>query len=107
MKQTVKVTNTGRQTRERLGKPVKPKETVEFEVNQRQLLTLKAVRDFVVEEEEEELVEPELNYSNLNMEEVLQAVKDGKLTVEEAIAKEISGKNRSTLLDKLEELKEQ
>lgn len=100
----VKVTNSGRRVRYRLGKRFDPKETVELEVNNRQLLTLRAVKDFVVE-----VVEPPVqegfNYSNLNIEEVLNAVKEGKLTVEEAIAKEVSGKNRATLLDKLEELK--
>lgn len=103
----VKVTNTGRRVRERLGVRFDPKKTVELMVNNRQLLTLRAVKDFDVEVVEDSPVQEELNYSNLNMDEVLNAVKEGKLTVDEAIAKEVAGKNRSTLLDKLEELKEQ
>lgn len=106
MKQ-VKVINTGKRTRERLGYRFDPKQEVELMVNNRQLLTLRAVKDFDVEvvEVEDSPDQEVLNYSSLNVEEVLKAVKDGKLTVEEAIAKEIAGKNRTTLLDKLEELK--
>lgn len=103
----VKVTNTGRRVRERLGVRFDPKKTVELMVNNRQLLTLRAVKDFDVEVVEDSPVQEELNFSDLNMDEVLNAVKEGKLTVDEAIAKEVAGKNRSTLLDKLEELKEQ
>jgi len=102
----VKVTNTGRRTRDRLGVQFNPKETVELMVNNRQLLTLRAVKDFKVEVVEPP-VQEDINYSDLNVNEILKAVEEGKLTVEEAIAEEISGKNRSTLLDKLEELKDE
>jgi len=111
----VKVTNVGRRTRDRLGIKFVPKQEETLSVNNRQLLTLRAVKDFKVEvieqevpeepEGEEESVGQELNYSDLNMDEVLKAIEDGKITVDKAIAKEVAGKNRTTLLEKLEENK--
>ena len=101
----VKVTNVGRRTRDRLGIKFIPEQEETLSVNNRQLLTLRAVKDFKVEVPEEPEGEEELNYSDLNMDEVLKAIEDGKITVDKAIAKEVAGKNRTTLLDKLEENK--
>lgn len=115
----VKVTNVGRRTRDRLGVKFVPKQEEALSVNNRQLLTLRAVKDFKVEvvepeevpenegepEGEGESVGQELNYSDLNIDEVMKAIEDGKITVDEAIAKEIAGKNRASLLEKLEDNK--
>jgi len=120
----VKVTNVGNRIRNRLGYNFQPKQEVALSVNNRQLLTLRAVKDFKVvvlepetkadtdggikvdaEVDGEVVEEQELNYSELNMEQVLKAVEDGKIDLDEAIAKEVSGKNRATLLDKLKDIK--
>jgi len=120
----VKVTNVGNRIRNRLGYNFQPKQEVALSVNNRQLLTLRAVKDFKVvvlepetkadtddgikvdaEVDEKVVEEQELNYSELNMEQVLKAVEDGKIDLDEAIAKEVSGKNRATLLDKLKDIK--
>lgn len=160
----IKVTNTGRRIRERLGSRFLPNQEQELIVNNRQYLTLKAVKDFSVEIIENENTEEynensgsdnengyinnkivtkdnesteinqtsdeiniktdnmsneeetnpndaqqddELDYYDLNIEEVLKAVEEGAFDVDEAIAYEVAGKNRVTLLEKLEEIKKQ
>lgn len=132
----VLVTNNGKRIRDRLGSRFLPNETKEMEVNRRQYLTLKAVKDFTVEiikedkkkdddnniksnvdinnkvvtkdeDNEKNRFGDELDYYDLNIEEVLKAVEEGIFDVDEAIAYEVSGKNRVTLLNKLEELKKQ
>lgn len=127
-KRKVVVTNVGRRVRERLGSRFLPNESQELEVNSRQYLTLKAVKDFVVEivendkntnEEikqsenddnnnvENDENEGELDYYDLNIEEVLKAVNEGIFDVDKAIALELAGKNRVTLIEKLEEIKQE
>ena len=135
-KTRVLVTNNGKRIRDRLGSRFLPNETKEMEVNRKQYLTLKAVKDFTVEIIEEDKKKDdnnniksnvdinnkvvtkdedneknrfgdELDYYDLNIEEVLKAVKEGIFDVDEAIAYEVAGKNRVTLLNKLEELKKQ
>ena len=135
-KTRVLVTNNGKRIRDRLGSRFLPNETKEMEVNRRQLLTLKAVKDFTVEiikedkkkddnnniksnvdinnkvvtkdeDNEKNGFGDELDYYDLNIEEVLKAVEEGIFDVDEAIAYEVAGKNRVTLLNKLEELKKQ
>ena len=132
----VLVTNNGKRIRDRLGSRFLPNQTKEMEVNRKQYLTLKAVKDFTVEiieedkkkddnnniksnvdinnkvvtkdeDNEKNTFGDELNYYDLNIEEVLKAVKEGIFDVDEAIAYEVAGKNRVTLLNKLEELKKQ
>lgn len=132
----VLVTNNGKRIRDRLGSRFLPNQTKEMEVNRKQYLTLKAVKDFTVEIIEEDKKKDdnnniksnvdinnkvvtkdednekngfgdELDYYDLNIEEVLKAVKEGVFDVDEAIAYEVAGKNRVTLLNKLEELKKQ
>lgn len=49
----------------------------------------------------------DLDYYDLNIEEVIKAVKDGIFDVDVAIAYEVAGKNRVTLLEKLEEMKKE
>lgn len=135
-KTRVLVTNNGKRIRDRLGSRFLPSETKEMEVNSRQYLTLKAVKDFTVEiieedkkkddnnniksnvdinnqvvtkddeDNEKNTFDDELDYYDLNVEEVLRAVEEGVFDVDEAIAYEVAGKNRVTLLDKLEELKQ-
>lgn len=134
-KTKVLVTNNGKRIRDRLGSRFLPNETKEMEVNRRQYLTLKAVKDFTVEiikedkkkdddnniksnvdinnqvvtkdeDNEKNTFDDELDYYDLNVEEVLRAVEEGVFDVDEAIAYEVAGKNRVTLLDKLEELKQ-
>lgn len=134
-KTRVLVTNNGKRIRDRLGSRFLPNETKEMEVNRRQYLTLKAVKDFTVEiikedknkdddiniksnvdinnqvvtkdeDNEKNTFDDELDYYDLNIEEVLRAVEEGVFDVDEAIAYEVAGKNRVTLLDKLEELKQ-
>lgn len=128
----VKVINKGRRMRDRLGSRFFPEQEKIMEVNNRQHLTLKAVRNFQVEvieeannqsdsvnkinnkvvtkEEPENEKEPnssdELNYHDLNIEEVLKAVEDGSLDVNEAVEHETANKNRVTLLEKLKEFKQ-
>lgn len=99
----VTVKNTSKRVRSRLGHNFQPKEEKELLVNKRQLLTLQAVRDFEVELAEEPS-EPEDEYDKLNVQQVIEAVEEGVYTPDEVIAKEVSGKNRSSLLDKMEEL---
>ena len=48
----------------------------------------------------------ELDFNSMTIDEVLEAVENGQIDVDKAIALEITGKNRKTLLNKLEELKE-
>lgn len=132
----VLVTNNGKRIRDRLGSRFLPNEKKEMEVNKRQYLTLKAVKDFTVEiigedkkkdddiniksnvdinnkvvtkgeDNEKNSFDDEVDYYALNVEEVLKAVKEGIFDVDEAIAYEVAGKNRVTLLNKLEELKKQ
>lgn len=124
----IKVTNTGNRVRERLGSRILPNQTVEIEVNSRGYLTFKAVRDFEVEvldveeketaevssetteeenasqDEELDAQDGELDYYELTIDEVLKAVDEGVYDVGEALALEIAGKNRVTLIDKLETL---
>lgn len=135
-KRKVRVINRGKRIRDRLGSRFLPNQPQELEVNSRQYLTLKAVKDFTVEIIEEDKKKDdnnniksnvdinnkvitkdednekngfgdELDYYDLNIEEVLKAVKEGIFDVDEAIAYEVAGKNRVTLLNKLEELKKQ
>lgn len=124
----VRVTNTGDRVRHRLGVSFRPNKTKEVEILKRHLIVLNAVKDFVVEVLEDKKTEKyqgegnevegssennkkelspveELNYHELTIEEVLEAVRINNLSVDEAIAYEVSGKNRVTLLEKLEELK--
>lgn len=118
----VKVFNHGERTRHRLGVRFSPKQEVKLTVGSRQLLTLKAVRDFEITilEDAEVLEETktssqdaqegsklkDIDLSELNISEVLKIVQEGKLTPDEAIAIELTGKNRTTLIDKLENMKE-
>lgn len=140
----VKVTNKGNKKRERLGSRFIPKDSKILEVNSRQYMTLKSVKDFEVEvldeydkkrfeakkeddvleldqqdgvidhdvnDQEKEVFENEedqedaFDYDDLTINDVLKAVDEGVLSVDEAIAKEVAGKNRVTLLDKLEDQK--
>ena len=132
----VRVINRGKRIRDRLGSRFLPNQPQELEVNSRQYLTLKAVKDFTVEiinedkkkddnnniksnvdinnkvvtkdeDNEKNGFGDELDYYDLNIEEVLKAVEEGIFDVDEAIAYEVAGKNRVTLLNKLEELKKQ
>lgn len=127
--------NRGKRIRDRLGSRFLPNQPQELEVNSRQYLTLKAVKDFTVEiinedkkkdddnniksnvdinnqvvtkdeDNEKNTFDDELDYYDLNVEEVLRAVEEGIFDVDEAIAYEVAGKNRVTLLNKLEELKQ-
>lgn len=50
--------------------------------------------------------ENNLDLQSMNMEQVIQVVEEGAISIDEAIALEIQGKNRATLLDKLEGMKE-
>lgn len=113
-KTKVRVTNTGKRVRERLGSRFLPNTEQEIEVNSRQYITLKAVKDFkveIIEDEKKEetqdtVSDEEVDYYDLNIEEVLKAVEEGVFDVDEAIAREVAGKNRVTLLEKLEEIKQ-
>lgn len=124
-KQRIRVINKGRRVRERLGSRFLPNQEQELFVNSRQYLTLKAVKDFEVEvidsdsndanhdddidsenDAKDSVFDEELDYYDLNIENVLKAVEEGVFGVDEAIAYEVAGKNRVTLLDKLEELKQ-
>jgi hypothetical protein len=114
---TLRVVNRGKKARYRLGVEFPPNQTVEITVSNREYLTVKAVRDFEVEivSEDEtkqshgiaETDAPSLDISGLTIDDVLEAVKEGKLSVDEALSQEKTGKNRSTLIDKLEALKEE
>lgn len=143
-KVNVSVVNTGKRMRDRLGSRFTPNKEVILEgLNQRQYLTLKAVKDFkvtIIEEEKNEDPldnngnEPdgnendensnenpednntnddgnnddgELDYYDLNVAEVIKAVEQGVYDVDEAIAHELAGKSRTTLLEKLEVLKQE
>ncbi|KQB92110.1 hypothetical protein [Geobacillus sp. PA-3] len=114
---TLRVVNKGKKTRYRLGVEFPPNQTVEITVSNREYLTVKAVRDFEVEivsedetKQSSDIAEtdaPSLGVQDMTIDEVLQAVKEGKLSVDEALSQEKAGKNRSTLIDKLEALKEE
>jgi len=158
-KRKVRVINRGKRIRDRLGSRFLPNQPQELEVNSRQYLTLKAVKDFkveIIEDEKKEennlegnstdtviidehndidsendsninnkvvtkeetqedtqenaeytVSDEEVDYYDLNIEEVLKAVEEGVFDVDEAIAYEVAGKNRVTLLEKLEEIKAQ
>lgn len=136
----LKVLNTGKKTRSRLGYNFEPKKEKEIEVSNREYMTVKAVRDFEVEildntekesdgtegsetlnvenddidhtvpeeeieEDTESDSEESINLSDLTVDEAIKAVENGKIGADEAIAQEIQGKNRSTLLDELEGMK--
>lgn len=125
----ITVKNIGKRTRDRLGLRVQPGETKELEVSNREYLTIKAVKDFRVEvlpikqenntetdeddtktdknttdKAETSESQGDINYANLNIEEVIEAINGGNLDVTEAIALEVAGKNRPTLLEQLEEI---
>lgn len=135
LKLKVEVFNKGKRVRERLGSRIAPKERKIFEVNANQYMTLKAVKDFEVRildhnsdiandvdndndseiDNKHESVSvsnsdndavSELDFNSMTIDEVLEAVENGQIDVDKAIALEITGKNRKTLLNKLEELKE-
>lgn len=116
---TLRVVNKGRKTRYRLGVEFPPNKTVELTVGNREYLTVKAVRDFEVEivnegdksetkhrHESAKTDAPSLDVQSMTIDEVLEAVKEGKISVDEALSQEKAGKNRSRLIDKLEALKE-
>lgn len=135
-KQTVSVINTGRRVRDRLGSRFLPNQERILKVNGRQYLTLKAVKDFkvtIVDNNESNQVEkPEVDSNEKSEEEnveqnekdtqeiqelqelinestvdhVLDMVNNSDINIDEAIAYETVGKNRTTLIDKLEELKQ-
>lgn len=136
----VKVVNRGKRVRDRLGSRFLPHVEQTLKVNNRQYLTLKAVKDFEVTiidknvdndsdinvnnnmdnnnknnndadkadnaHNNGELGE-KINYDDLTINEVIKAVKEGKIDVDEAIGLEVAGKNRVTLLNKLEDLKKE
>lgn len=135
---TIKVINKGKRIRERLGSRFLPNQEHTLEVNSREYLTLKAVKDFEIQimdsnnsnnasnsdsnpnkandnvsdydtdrNNSNDAVESELNYHDLNVEQVLEAIENGSFSADEAIAKEVAGKNRVTLLNKLEEIKQE
>ncbi|MGG3790285.1 hypothetical protein [Geobacillus thermodenitrificans] len=117
---TLRVVNKGRKTRYRLGVEFPPNKVVEITVGNREYLTVKAVRDFEVEIVSEggksetkpshESAKPatsSLDVQSLTIDEVLEAVKEGKISVDDALSQEKAGKKRSTLIDKLESLKEE
>ena len=139
-KRKVRVINRGKRIRDRLGSRFLPNETKEMEVNRRQYLTLKAVKDFEVTIIDKNVdndndinvnnnmdnnnknnndadkadnahnngeLGRKINYDDLTIDEVIKAVKEGKIDVDEAIALEVTGKNRVTLLNKLEDLKKE
>ncbi|UOQ43357.1 hypothetical protein MUN89_15710 [Halobacillus salinarum] len=119
----IKVINKGKKTRFRLGVGFSPKEPVELTVSNREYLTVKAVKDFQVEvinpdsdkgsdisstktsDNPQNHTEEDFNLSDLTVDEVIKAVQEGKLDIDQAIADEMEGKNRSTLLDELEGMK--
>ncbi|KMY60114.1 hypothetical protein [Geobacillus stearothermophilus] len=116
---TLRVVNKGKKARYRLGVEFPPNQTVEITVSNREYLTVKAVRDFEVEivseddkseakhsHESAKTNAPSLDVQSMTIDEVLEAVKEGKLSVDEALSQEKAGKKRSTLIDKLESLKE-
>lgn len=131
----VEVFNKGKRVRERLGSRIAPRERKIFEVNANQYMTLKAVKDFEVRildhnsdiandvdndndseidnkhesvsvSDSDDDAVSELDFNSMTIDEVLEAVENGQIDVDKAIALEITGKNRKTLLNKLEELKE-
>lgn len=119
----VKVTNTGERERSRLGVSVKPGKTRSVTVtNPRDLLTLRAVRDFDVSDvgadaaevldegasgasagAETDNSEADVDVSAMTVDEVLAAVASGEVSVEDALAAEQAGKNRSSLVKQLSE----
>ncbi|WP_373896378.1 hypothetical protein [Virgibacillus sp. CBA3643] len=109
----VKVYNKGKKSRERLGIRFEPKAEREIEVSSKEYITVKAVKDFNVEiiEEEEEKEESgedgKEELQELNIDEFINHVKDNDIDIDEAIAIEVAGKNRSTLLDQLEDMKKE
>ncbi|ADI25339.1 hypothetical protein [Geobacillus sp. C56-T3] len=116
---TLRVVNKGRKTRYRLGIEFPPNQPVEITVGNREYLTVKAVRDFEVEiiekddksetkhrHESAKTAGNSLDVQSMTIDEVLEAVKEGKISVDEALSQEKAGKNRSRLIDKLEALKE-
>lgn len=129
--------------RDRLGLRFVPHQEKAVEVNSRQYLTLKAVKDLditiiddaednentndintninddstVMDEDDTEIenndtdevtdiqeLQKEIDGSTVD--EVIAMVEGGQISADEAIAYETVGKNRPTLLDKLEELKQ-
>ncbi|MED3733900.1 hypothetical protein [Geobacillus stearothermophilus] len=117
---TLRVVNKGRKTRFRLGIEFPPNKVVEVTVGNREYLTVKAVRDFEVEivekddksgardrHESAKTAGNSLDVQSMTIDEVLEAVKEGKISVDDALSQEKSGKKRSTLIDKLEALKEE
>lgn len=114
----LRVVNRGKKTRHRVGVGFPPNKEVEVTVSNREYLTVKAVRDFevtILDDEKKkdapetsgnEVNSAEFNLSELNVSEVLKIVQEGKLKPEEAIALELTAKNRTTLIEKLENMKE-
>lgn len=120
---TVKVINKGKRVRDRVGVRFVPNKEYTVTVSKNQFVSLRAVKDFYVEEvteetvpeeeveeepaeleDEEELIE---NLKSMNVEDFLQKVKESNIDIDTAIAIETTGKNRVTLIEQLEELKEQ
>lgn len=106
----VRVKNTGRRTRHRLGVEFPPGEEKTVEVSTREYITIKAVKDFKIMRTENLSSKPENGEENtfqdLTIEEAINYVEDEEISVEEAIQLEKEGKNRSTLIEKLEGMKE-
>lgn len=114
----LKVVNTGNKVRDRLGIRFVPKQEQEIEVSNREYLTVKAVKDLTVTIVEKEGIIPDNNDNNddkndvketlgsANVEDFISIVVDNDIDIDEAIALEVSGKNRPSLLEKLEALKQ-
>lgn len=118
------VTNKGKTTRYRLGVGFEPNKPKEIEVSKTQVITVKAVRDFEVEfieeapkkenvseepkeeaeETEDEDFKEELQESNID--DFIDTVIENHIDIDRAIAIETEGKNRVTLIERLEEFKE-
>lgn len=111
----VRVTNTSGRTKSRLGITLKPGKSKEVEVNSRDYFVLKAAKSFKVEKLDEtnekktkelEIDAPLRELQDKNIEDFLAQVKEYDMDIDTAIETEQKGKNRSSLIEQLEELKE-
>lgn len=128
----------GNRVRNRIGLRFVPQQEQVVEVNSRQYLTLKAVKDLdvTIVDDNDDHIDTNINDDSTVMDEddteienndtddvtdiqelqntingstvdqVVAMVESGQISADEAIAYETVGKNRATLIDKLEDLKQ-
>lgn len=121
----IKVTNNSKRTKSRLGVNLKGGESTDVTVNSRDYLVLKASKsldvevlegDKKVESENEQTTKTEsdeqdeengYDFSDMNVDDTITFVKDNEVNADDAIEAEKAGKNRKSVIEQLEAMKEE